>query len=518
MRVSTLEMQRQAVQGILDQQAAMSRTQLQISSGRRVLSPADDPSAAEQVLSLQQALTINNQYARNSTVARNRLQLEESTLGNVTDLLHGVRERAIQGVNDTLTASDRRFVATELRERLNQLLELANTRDSNGEYIFAGNRSLTQPFARQADGSYAYNGDDSRREVLIGAEYRVPISDAGSDVFQRIRAGNGDFVAADGAGNSGTGVIDPGSVIDPGRYDREDYTLLMTLETEATGGIAVSDPGAPPAGYALSINGVDVYQEADVSAAPLGVTSLEELADAVNDDTVDTGVAALVVDGRLHLHREPSTGEPVEIVESLTGASPGTEVTGVFGSTLTDEHASDGVRLEPEATHWVARRDTTDAAVASGRYGEREQIAFQGIETDIHGEPHAGDTFSLRTAGHQDLFTTLETLIATLEDPGATDADRAAFHNDMNETISALDRGVDNILAVRAQVGGRLQAIDAEEQVNQDVTLFTETTLSEVQDLDYASAISEFQLQLVAVQAAQQAFVRMQGLSLFNFL
>lgn len=191
MRVSTKEMQLQTVQAMLDQQAQLNRTQNQLSSGRRILSPADDPSGSTQVLSLGQVIDTTNQYQRNADAATARLNVEDSTLSNAVDLLQRARELAVQGNNGTQSAADRKAVATEVRQLADSMMGLANTKDANGEYLFAGYKTQQQPFSSNGAGTYTYNGDQGQRAVQIGPTRQVATSDSGQDVFMSVPGGSG---------------------------------------------------------------------------------------------------------------------------------------------------------------------------------------------------------------------------------------------------------------------------------------------------------------------------------------
>ena len=111
MRISTSQMQFSAVNALLDQQTKISKTQLQLASGRRILKPSDDPVASANVLGLTQSKEITERYQLNADAARARLSIEESALIGVNNDLIRVRELALQGNNDTLTDADRRAVA-----------------------------------------------------------------------------------------------------------------------------------------------------------------------------------------------------------------------------------------------------------------------------------------------------------------------------------------------------------------------------------------------------------------------
>ncbi|MCG8428525.1 MAG: flagellar hook-associated protein FlgL, partial [Chromatiales bacterium] len=185
LRISTQMIYDRSVSAMLKQQNDVANTQLQLSTGRRVLTAADDPASAARVLDLNGALETTRQYMNNADRARARLETEEGVLSSVTNLLQRVSELAVQGNNDHLTDTDRDSIATELRQLEDQLFGLANTRDSNGEYIFSGFQSNTRPFSH-VSGVYSYNGDLGSRELQISADRQLSDGDNGFDVFMDI--------------------------------------------------------------------------------------------------------------------------------------------------------------------------------------------------------------------------------------------------------------------------------------------------------------------------------------------
>src|ERR1044071_7784334 len=184
MRISTNGISNTALFNILAQQTQLSRTQSQIATGQRVQTPADDPIAAVHVLELQRALTESEQFGKNANAANNRLELEESALQDIGRLVQNVQERAVQGNNATQGDADRRLIATEIRQRLSELVDIANRRDANGEYLFSGYATRTQPFA-QTGSTVSYFGDQGNRLLQIGPNQRVADGHSGYDVFVR---------------------------------------------------------------------------------------------------------------------------------------------------------------------------------------------------------------------------------------------------------------------------------------------------------------------------------------------
>lgn len=190
MRITTSELFNSAVMNMLDQQTKVAETQQQIATGKKILTPADNPSAAAQVLSLSDSIDGFNQYQSNADAATSRLTVENNALTSVANSLQRASELAIQGLNGTQSAQDRQGIAAEVQQILDNLVSLANTQDSNGEYVFGGYKSTTQPIT-VSGGTYTYNGDAGQRSVQTGPNQQVITGDPGSKVFMSIPASAG---------------------------------------------------------------------------------------------------------------------------------------------------------------------------------------------------------------------------------------------------------------------------------------------------------------------------------------
>jgi len=92
------------------------------------------------------------------------------------------------------------------------------------------------------------------------------------------------------------------------------------------------------------------------------------------------------------------------------------------------------------------------------------------------------------------------------------------MRSELNNGLDNLDRMLERVVQIRTEIGTRLTTLDSQEGANQELELQLQTTLSDIRDLDFAEAVGRLNLQLTGLQAAQQAFARVQGLSLFNFL
>jgi len=191
MRISTFQIYQQSVNSMLTQQADLAKTQQQLSVGKSILTPADNPAAAARVLELGQLIETNSQLQRNADSAETRLRLEEDVLTQTGDLLQVVRGLAVQGNNATYNAVDRQAIAFEVRARLDELMQIANSKEANGEYLFSGYKTSTTPFTDDGLGNFTYNGDQGQRELQIGPTRKIAASDDGNSMFMQIDDGAG---------------------------------------------------------------------------------------------------------------------------------------------------------------------------------------------------------------------------------------------------------------------------------------------------------------------------------------
>lgn len=186
-RIATPLMFAQGVDVMLRKQTEISRTQLQLASGDRILSPSDDVSASVRLLDLQESKAKLDQYQRNADAAGERLNVEETALEGIANLLQRVRELTVQGNNGTMNAEDRKSIAAEIQQQLEGYVSLVNTRDSNGEYIFSGYASNQQAID---PATLAYNTNTGQRLVKVGDSRQVAAGDA-ADIFQNLTAAAG---------------------------------------------------------------------------------------------------------------------------------------------------------------------------------------------------------------------------------------------------------------------------------------------------------------------------------------
>jgi flagellar hook-associated protein 3 FlgL len=179
-------------------QAKLVKSQGQMASGKQVMQPSDDPNRVATIDRLNTLLSRQESYMANMNLVKARFDIEEGAVSSAINLMYRVKELTVQASNDTLGPVDRKAIGTELRGLRNQLLSLANTQDTNGNYLFSGSRVTQPPFDHPAGNnqqSPVYQGDQTRMEVSIGDQRTLPINRSGSEVFVRV-------VRADGNGQS----------------------------------------------------------------------------------------------------------------------------------------------------------------------------------------------------------------------------------------------------------------------------------------------------------------------------
>jgi flagellar hook-associated protein 3 FlgL len=173
------------------------------------------------------------------------------------------------------------------------------------------------------------------------------------------------------------------------------------------------------------------------------------------------------------------------------------------------------------ATDWQVVDDTTPTPVtiASGTgFTPGQSISFLGVSVEITGAPAANDSFSISPARNTDVFAMLDELARTLEGDPAIAGSEAEFRAGIGASLLNLDGALERVVSVRAEVGTRLQAIDTAADFRESEEVDLKALISDIRDLDYASAISKLNQQYTGLQAAQAAYSKIGQLSLFDYL
>ena len=186
MRISTQQQYLQSIDNMQQGQVKLGHLQQQVSTGKRLVNPSDDPVAAAQVVKLERELAKTEKYDDNINVTRRRLELEETILSDINIAVDRMRELTIQAGNGVLGDQDRGSIGNELHQLTDYVAGLMNTRDAEGEYLFAGSKGLTKPYVESANGRYEYAGDDGQRVIQVGNELFVPSNDSGQFLFESV--------------------------------------------------------------------------------------------------------------------------------------------------------------------------------------------------------------------------------------------------------------------------------------------------------------------------------------------
>ena len=201
-RMSTNQLFSRGLNPMLDVQKAVSKTQEQLASNKRVLTPADDPSAAARILQLNQELTDTKRFNNSLTTLNNKMLREESALSGISDLQQRAQELVLQTGSPALNKDQRGYIAIELQSIVDSMAQLMNSRDAGGEYLFGGYQGSRAPFEKDADGRYQYMGDEGQRFVQVGPVSSIAANDSGFAVFMDVKGAKPNVSVTAGMNNT----------------------------------------------------------------------------------------------------------------------------------------------------------------------------------------------------------------------------------------------------------------------------------------------------------------------------
>lgn len=566
MRVATSMIFDAGVSTMNKQMASLLHLQQQVSTGRRILTPADDPVGAARALEVTQSKNILEQYATNQQNATSALGLAEVQLNSINDLFGRIKELTVQAGNAALAASDRRSIAFELRARYDELLGIANAADGQGQYLFSGYMGSTKPFGGTVDQINAapgneiiYDGDDGQRTLQVSATRMLEVSDSGNDVFRRIQNGNGYFTTNYASANAGTGIIDGGSVTDPAKWDAATNSKNLEVRFwndavgQANGSVALTTPSLTITTgtndeFTLAIDGGAAVTVTVGNNGGAAYATPQDLANAVQT-AMNTALGATPPAAGSATVSVNAANQLV-VISSTSGSTSGVTLAAVTGNTgyadmfgtptYVSGHAGNDVTtyydLVDVSTGFSLFTGTASTNGSGGSYTHvfesGQPISFSGLNAaynppsndfgasvTISGEPASGDAFAIQASTSQSIFKTLANLINALETGNTGQpADAAKYSNEIGFALTNFSQANDNILRVRAMIGSRMAELESLGSVNEDLNLQYQQTLSNLQDLDYAKAISDLTRKQTDLQAAQQSFSRISQLTLFDYI
>lgn len=186
MKISTTLYFDRTTQQLGNVQGELAKTQEQLSTGKQIVKPSDSPDKASLVTRLESELARQASYQNTLKSVNTRLQSEETALKNTSDVLLRIKELSIQASSDTLAPADRQSLALEVTSLKEQILSLANSQDTNGNYLFSGSRVGQPAFGQDASGQVVYQGDQARMKVAVGDNRRMNMNMPGSDAFVKV--------------------------------------------------------------------------------------------------------------------------------------------------------------------------------------------------------------------------------------------------------------------------------------------------------------------------------------------
>jgi flagellar hook-associated protein 3 FlgL len=400
MRVSTAQFYFQNTQQITSKSSDVNEQMGYISSGKRILTAKDDAVYFGTLAGYKEGLQNIEKYQRNITQAENRNSSQEVSFLNAEGVMQELKQLFIQANNGTLSDSDLSSLAELASNSQAQLLDIANSKDETGSYIFAGFQTDKEPFAMQPDKSVNYLGDSGVREVQISRNVMVATNQAGDEAFVDIPNSIGDFTPSYTTNISGIHVSQA-VIATPSQYD---------------------DVNNPP-GYTFTFS-------------------------LPNDLTVTDG--------------NNSTVYP------------------------------------------------------TAPYTAGQKIAFNGVEVQISGNPLPNDQFTLTPEENISIFDTIKAATDWMNQGVSTSETQRKV--DYQEILSQLDNALNHMTSRQVDAGVRRSLIEQQKEHHLDNELVLSKGESNIEDLDFAKAISTFEQSQVALQAAQQMFVKMKDLSLFNYI
>jgi flagellar hook-associated protein 3 FlgL len=364
MRISSSQYFTMNVQTMSDQQSSLASMYAQISSGNRLQTSSDDPLGAAQAVQLTIKTAALSQYATNQSTALSSLQQEDSTLSSVSGVLQSIQTQIVRAGDASLNDANRSSIADQIKGYRDQLMNLANTTDSNGNSIFAGFKSGLAAFTDNASGVGAtYAGDLGQRQVQVNDGRTINVGDTGASVFQSVSPTESKPVSAAGSGNKGSGTISSVSVTDTSNAaNAKSYTIAFAVSSSdgsTTYTVSPSPDGSP-------VTPVAYTGKTDITLGGEKVTLDGTPSDG---DTFSVGPAAssgtdifATLDNLVNALKQPTGTEAqkASLSNALTTAS--TKIDNSFNNVLSVQATVGGREQEVTATQTSMQTTATQTA------------------------------------------------------------------------------------------------------------------------------------------------------------
>ncbi|MFW8590249.1 flagellar hook-associated protein FlgL [Glaciecola sp. 2405UD65-10] len=394
MRITTNLIYDQNLRSINTSQGNLSDIQTQLATGKKLLNPSDDPVGASQVIRLNEELDKITQFNRNNDLATNALELQETALDSINDVANRARQLTIQAGNGIIGEADRVAIGAEIEQLRNQTVDLMNSQNASGEYIFAGYQSATQAFEfnpTATSNQIVFNGDDGTNTMQISDSVSIQTTSSGKTVFEDVQArlnfsfSNISGVSFDDYSIKNQGTFDQFHIenFDPVNNANNQYQfdIISSTQIEVTnlGTGAVVDTLSFESGEVLSYQGIEmrpVGNPGDSFQIDLNRPEKHNLAEtlnnlylALNDSSLTSQEFASVLDDTLvgidngldKMAREASSiGARLNIAESVKNSLLDNEV-----SNEQARSAIEDVDYAAASTEFSKQETALEAAFAS---------------------------------------------------------------------------------------------------------------------------------------------------------
>ncbi len=533
MRISSLQIFNIANKSMADANREIIKTQEQMSTGVRVLTPADDPVASTKILQLTDELASIDQYLKNIDIADSNLALEDSILSNVVDVVQRMQVLATAAGNTaTLTPNEYKGMAAEVSSRMDELLNLMNTRNANGDFIFGGYKSASHPFVGDAFSGFGYQGDDGQQFIKIAHNSKVAATDSGKSIFVDVKSASKTIETSASPNNTANppAKINVGQVIDQQAYDEfypEDIVITFNAEsalsppgknftaTERSTGRVIAANQAYVSGEDIRLKGLSFrIMGSPASGAPAVPAAQLFGTDALPAFPADFTPPAnqsftLTVGGRTErLVLDGPINNLNDLVANLSSTANGN------AARLTNLGVSvdaQGFRMPLGVNITIANGSPAIDAVL-GLNTTAGSSSTNGVQAK------AGDRFFIDSSEKQGILNTLARFKDVMENYDGSAEGKDALSAVVAATLSNLSNGINSVSDVQAKIGARQNTAESNRELHLDIQLHSKKLMKDLREVDIAEAASRLSQQTLILQAAQQSFIRVSQLSLFDRL
>ncbi|SDJ24558.1 flagellar hook-associated protein 3 [Pseudomonas abietaniphila] len=527
MRISTAQYYEASAANYQRNYANVIKSGDEVSSQVKLNTAGDDPVGAARVLQLQQMNAMLTQYQTNASAVNTKGTHAESVLSSINTAIQRAQDLVIGAGSAAFSDKDRLANAAELKELQSQILGLMNSQDADGSYLFAGSKSTTVPYAINPDGTYSYQGDQSKNNVDIGNGISTATNTTGWEAFeQAVNTTRTSATLTSPATNDGLVSMSGGVVTSSADYNAkfvggQPYSITFTSSTEfVIRDKDLNDVTAEASGKG-SISS-DSAASQNVTFRGLQFSLNVNLTDA---QKADKGLA----DAAMKTHSFDLAISPSSI---STARMPGNASSSVItGSSVTDPVAFNesfpqgGAILKfTTADDFEVYASPYDAAtskpITTGTVvGNTATVA--GVTFNFSGPRIAGDQFTAQgsTQQNQNILNTLSSVINALTTPVDGDVlGQQRLQASLSSAIGNLQSASEQIGTALGDIGARTDAATKQQVTNQTLLDNGKLESSSITASDPAEAITRLTLEQSMLQASQLVFTKISTLNLFSQL